>query len=110
MYTPRGKPAAVTKTLTTESAPLSQEAVRAVASTVMSKPLYLDHIVKSEQGVNRRTTQTPDSIMVNQNTLYGSIISLHILPLLPYCLFLLLQQLLLLSIPVLDNTESFAKH
>ena len=111
MYTPRGKPAAVAKTLTTESAP--QDAVRAVASTVMSKALYLDHIGKSEQGVNRRTThksQTPDSIMVNQNTLYGSIISLHILPLLPYCLFLLLQQLLLLSIPVLDNTESFAKH
>ena len=71
MYTPRGKPAAVAKTLTTESALLSQEAVRAVASTVMSKPLYLDHIGKSEQGVNRRTThksQTPDSIMVNQNT------------------------------------------
>ena len=40
MYTPRGKPAAVAKTLTTESAP--QDAVRAVASTVMSKPLYLD--------------------------------------------------------------------
>ena len=113
MYTPRGKPAAVAKTLTTESAPLSQAAVRAVASTVMSKPLYRDHIGMSEQGVSRRTThksQTPDSIMVNQNTLYGSIISLHILPLLPYCLFLLLQQLLLLSIPVLDNSESFAKH